>query len=315
MLIYVFNTRFLISGKKLKKFHLLVVVLVLCIFWIGMVDVLQNIEPSADKLSKVSNWIQLLVNGISMSVTLLGILNIPTCLIQQEFEKFDAKMRELKLKSWKCKGQNLVKEVFAPGKIRTISILNIACCILFLTYKICLEIYVLIIRYKVICPFYWMISFVPSAVQTAALCLVTNLLISFYYRLKVAHDILIKVDKKYAGIFVDDVSQRTFYRQFKLKIPSAFQAFSNLLNLGNVMEKVFGPIFLASISSIFVVTTIQIYYCYVLNASSQEESQGYSVWTFVVSLNDILWNVGTLIFLTTLCEMITFQVSFRFSEC
>lgn len=286
--------------KMSKKFYVAPIIAILFSYWIGMADVLGNIESSSDKLSKFSNWIQLLVNGFSFSVILICSIVNSFSDILLGFIKFDAKM------SGMC-------ETAPTEKCKVISSLNMIFCSLFLAYKGCFEIYVLIIRYEIIGPVYWLVSFAPSIVQTVALYIVISTLIAFYIRLKLVQNILMdeKVSKKF--ITAIPINERKNFKLSsfieKTKIPSVFYAFNSLWDLGKLIEKFFGPIFLSSIASIFVVTTVQIYYCYVLFASSQIESNGYSVWTLLVSLNEIIWNSLTIIYLTTLCEMITDQVS------
>lgn len=162
---------------------------------------------------------------------------------------------------------------------------------------------------------YWLVSFAPSFVQSIALCIVISTLLLFLARLKLLKKVL-KKEKLSNQMFnpviprIDrlDFKNPTFFDYTLPKFPVVFDSFQDLLDLGRLLEKIFGPILLAAISSIFVVTTVQIYYCYVLIASSQKESQGYSIWTLIVAINEIFWNVLVIVYLTTLCEMITSQV-------
>jgi hypothetical protein len=277
-----------------------------------MVEALRNTEQIADKLSSFSNWIQILVNGFALTV----ILVCPVCSsiseIQWGFFKFDAKIMEMNLK---------LNSAVDSGKVKILTAFNIICCVLFLFYKATFEIYVLIVRYQIITSTYWLVTFFPSIVQSTAVCVVICMLIAFYIRLKKTHEILENEKISFSRQkYVPAIPRhkRNYFRTasfddcHKPRIPMVFHAFNSLWDLGNLIEKFFGPIFLAFIASIFVVTTVQIYYCYVLIASSQSESKGYSVWTLVVALNDILWNIVTVVYLTTLCEMITNMVNVKF---
>lgn len=273
-----------------RKIYVATVVVILFSFWIGMGDVL-GIEPSSDKLSKFSNWIQLLVNGFSFSVILVCPIANNFSDILLGFAKFDSKISEMN-----CTNSSPTKH------FKAFSIFNALFCILFLIYKGGFEIYVLIIRYQIIGPLYWLVSFAPSVVQSIALYTVINVQIAFYIRLKFTQNILLdeKVSKKFIPVIPRNERKNFKFSSFseKTKIPSVFYAFNGLLDLSKLIETFFGPIFLASIASIFVVTTIQIYYCYVLFASSQIETQGYSVWTLIVSLNEIVWNILNVVYLT-----------------
>lgn len=98
----------------------------------------------------------------------------------------------------------------------------------------------------------------------------------------------------------------------KALFPKLFQVLGGLNELCQKLETYYGPLFLASFTTIFVVTSIQLYYCYQIITQEQDESRGYSYWTMVVSLNVVIINVILVISITALCQAITNQVSLLF---
>lgn len=233
--------------------------------------------------------------------------------IYRSFRNLDSKMVE--------KGFKLNSK-----RVNLIIIVNIICFCLFLFYMGSFEIYVLLIRYELFNFSYWIVSFLPSVVQSVALCFAICLLQSFYFRLKLARQILKNFQtctskKKDKYITAIPKAQKKFFNISKDSgeagdqledIPCVFQMFNELLDLGCAIDNFFGPIFLSSIASIFAVTTVQIYYCYVLITSSQKsEHLGYSIWMIIVSINEIILNVLTIVYITTMCELITKQASWK----
>lgn len=90
-------------------------------------------------------------------------------------------------------------------------------------------------------------------------------------------------------------------------IPNIFHLLHDLVDLGRLVAKFFGPIFLAAFTSIFVVTTIQIYYCYTI-LYSFDEIRAKTLWTLVSSVNIVLINIVMVLCLTSICECIGNQV-------
>jgi gustatory receptor len=90
-------------------------------------------------------------------------------------------------------------------------------------------------------------------------------------------------------------------------IPNVFHLIQDLVDLGSLVAKFFGPIFLAAFTSIFIVTTIQIYYCYTI-LYTFNEARAKTLWTLVSSVNVVIINVVMVFSLTSMCESIANQV-------
>jgi gustatory receptor len=289
--------------ETIRRFGVFIVLLLVLVFWLEFVEIFTHNEQNFDQLSKLSNWIQLLINGLALTVIVFTVISCPIGEIVQRFRKFDSIVLKINEKPME--------------KFSTVALINVLVTVSFLVYKAAFEVYVLIAKYQIMNSLYWIVSFVPSVVQSLALCVVSCILLAFYARLKLVRKVLKNEKLSFTDQKFNPAIPPRDRKNFKHavfsdcsspKLPVVIQSFNKLLDLGRLLEKIFGPIFLASIASIFVVTTIQIYYCYVLIASTWNESQGFSLWTLVVSLNEILWNILTTVYLTTLCEMITSQV-------
>lgn len=70
----------------------------------------------------------------------------------------------------------------------------------------------------------------------------------------------------------------------------------------------FFAVYLATFTTIFVVTSIQLYYCYQI-FQVQDENRGYSYWSLAMSLNVVVINIILVVTITALCQTITNQVS------
>lgn len=321
----------IVANKKitLQKYYIAVVTTFLAVYWMGLIESFWSIDGSSDKLSVISNWIQLIANGLSMTIILVSSMNVKTLnTIRMSITNFDSGIREMGLK-------------INNRRINLIVVANFTCYILFFFYMASYEIYVVLIRYKFYSVYYWIITFIPVVLYTMALSFAFCLLIAIYYRLKLTSNVLkdeLMHDRKSSDKLLQNtlsITSMTFpqmelnnmenatksklstkkqneqirarSQQYTSSVPSVFHILNDLLDLGHSIEKFFGPIFLCSFTSIFIVTTIQIYYCYVLISTETNESLGYSIWTVIVSTNIIVINIVTTILMTSLCETITNQ--------
>jgi hypothetical protein len=92
------------------------------------------------------------------------------------------------------------------------------------------------------------------------------------------------------------------------QIPSIFHLYSEILEFSRAVERFLGPFFLAAFTSIFVVTTTQIYHCYVLIVTNQNEAFGFSVWSIVLCVNIVVGNLTAMISVISISERISGEV-------
>lgn len=72
------------------------------------------------------------------------------------------------------------------------------------------------------------------------------------------------------------------------------------------VEGYYGPLFLSTFTTIFVVTSIQLYYCYQIIIQA-DETRGYSYWSLVMCLNVVVINILLVVTITALCQSIQNQ--------
>jgi gustatory receptor len=281
----------------LKKIQVIFVVIFVCLFWTILTDsLLSNTIVIPDKLSMISNLIQLLVKSFSLTLILLSPIGCVKTVneISSRCKMFDTRMREIGFKI----NQKRINIAIAIIFISHLS---------FLLYMGSFEVYALLVRFDSMHPIYWFLTFLPTVIQTMALCFSICLLHTFFYRLTLIKDRLKTYQQPHEKYFLS-IERKINEKMLK----TIFLSYNDLLELGHLIEDFFGTIFFASIASIFVITTIQIYYCYVLISSEKLESFGYSTWTLIVAINEIFLNLATLVLLTRLCEMINNQVNEEF---
>lgn len=246
---------------------------------------------------------------------------------------FDSKISEFGIKI------NYLKIIFNVG-------LSIGLLILYFAYMAVYDFYVSLIMYKLYTVHYWFITFIPLLVYSGALCFSFCLLIFIFYRLKLINKILRDELKFKMNLTKKSISKKTkimfLTLQSELKnlqnsktqpqdlieaikrndinknieasddsamnlIPNVFHLLHDLVDLGGLVAKFFGPIFLAAFTSIFVVTTIQIYYCYTI-LYTFDEIRAKTLWTLVTSVNIVVINIVMVLSLTSICECIANQV-------
>jgi len=295
------------ANKRLTRqtFYVVFIPFILFVYWLALIESFWNVDEASDKLSIISNWIQLLVNGFSLTIILMIPLTMERTInsIHKNMTNFDTRIRAMGL-------------TINNKKINAIVLANVTFYMAFFCYMMVYEIYVVLMRYKLLGFIYWIITFLPFIVYSVALSFACCLLIFIHYRLDVTRDILkkeLKSDQKLAingSRIYQSVKPKMIYKTLDCVIPAVFHLFNDLLDLCHAFEQFFGPIFLCCFTSIFVVTTIQIYYCYVLIATPFNDNKGYSIWSAVLCINVIILNSITTVLLTSVCEKIANQVSF-----
>ena len=279
-----------------QKTYSIVVFLFLFAYWSEVVYSIWISNPSLNQISVVSNHVQLVINGLAMNVvhvlSLFGIKKMQ--IIRSKLKKFDAKTKEVNLK---------IKD----RKINLISGLCISFMSLFLLYSTVLDFYVTIIRYKRNAIFYWIVTLLPSLVYISSLFFAFCLILNTYYRWSMLNDFLSKamLAKTSSKIQIINVEPR---KGSSTSIARVFYLINDLTDLTDCIGRFFGPIFLVTFTAFFVISTIQIFYCYVLLTSVTNENRGYSGWTLAISANIVIFNVIMVLAMITICEGMSNQV-------
>lgn len=285
--------------KVLEQFTAFSVITFLIVYWSAIALFFSDNEAVSDRFSVITNGIQLVVNGLTLTI-ILGFPLTNKKVVSRVFmqmTKFDARVAQM---GGKIDGFQL----------RSFTIATFLLFISFMTYSTAYEGYVVIVKYDLCGAIYWTISIIPGVVYCAALCFSFCFLLQILYRVKLIEKILkseAKFDEKVQEIYpklrILDVEQ-----SIRSNIPSVFHLYSEILEVSGVVNELLGPFFLASFTSIFVVTTTQIYHCYVLVVTPSSEVFGFSSWTIVICVNVIVGNIVALVGVIALCENINSEV-------
>lgn len=282
-----------------------IIPVLLLIYWINAVAIFFFERISTDKISTVSNGIQLILNCIMISVLMVvpikyaqlasrSIAKIQD--LDAEFEKAGIVVdyKKLQRKFWGI----------------------ISFFVMFLTYVVSYDGFVTykngFTSFK-----YWFVTILPSffmvLILSQAICAVA-LVSSFYKTVNKAIVQQIRYEKdvpkfnsnsdKLKGrvsLTVSGHNQAPFF-------PKVFYILGDLHEICLKLENYFGPVFLVTFTTIFVVTSIQLYYCYQI-FQIQDEERGFSYWSLAQCLNVVATNIILVVTVTALCQTITNQAS------
>lgn len=279
-----------------QKIYAIIVFLFLIAYWSEVAYSIWISHPSLNQISVVSNHVQLVINGLAMNVvhvlSLFGVKKMQ--IIRNKLDKFDAETKEVNLK-------------IKYRQINLTSVLCISFMSLFLLYSTVLDFYVTIIRYKRHNIFYWIVTILPSFVYITSLFFAFCLIINTYYRWSMLNDFLSKAMLAKASTKVQKINVEP-RKNSNFSIARVFYLINDLTDVTNCIGRFFGPIFLATFTAFFVISTIQIFYCYVLLTNETSESKGYSGWTLAISANIVIFNIIMVLAIITICEGMSYQV-------
>lgn len=284
------------KSKLVQKIYATVVFLYLISYWCGIVYSIWISNTSFNQMSVVSNHVQLVVNGLTMSV--VHILSVFGCtkmqIIKSKFRKFDIKTKKVNLK-------------INDKKINLTSGFCIAFMSLFLLYSTVFDFYLTIIRFKIHSVFYWIATLLPSIVYNTSFFFAFCLIINIYYRWSMLNGFLNNAmfGKLQSKIQIIEVESK---KDSSSLIPKIFYLIHDLEDLTICIGRFFGPIFLVTFTAFFVISTIQTFYCYVLLINITNESNGYPVWALAISANIVIFNIIMVLAMITICEEISNQV-------
>lgn len=279
-----------------QKIYAIIVFSFLIAYWSEVAYSIWISHPSLNQISVVSNHVQLVINGLAMNVvhvlSLFGVKKMQ--IIRSKLDKFDAETKEVYLK---------IKD----RKINLTSVLCISFMSLFLVYSTVLDFYVTIIRYKRHTIFYWIVTLMPSIVYITSLFFAFCLIMNTYYRWSMLNDFLCKAMLAKTSLKIQKINVEP-RKDSSGSVARVFYLINDLADLTNCIGRFFGPIFLVTFTAFFVISTIQIFYCYVLLTNETIESKGYSGWTLAISSNIVFFNIIMVLAIITICEGMSYQV-------
>ena len=163
----------------LRKGNVIFIIILVLIYWSAVLQTFWTLPKNNDMISKVSNWMQLIINTIALTTVLLR--PIVAAEIFKEIYllllKIDGKLDEFPMKIKK-------KQCFA------IVIAAIAFFVFYMTFLISFDYYVMTIRHKAFTKTYWSITIFPMIVYSAVIWYAFCLFISIYFRIKHCNKIL-----------------------------------------------------------------------------------------------------------------------------
>lgn len=283
---------------KLHKYYAGGVIVFLTVYWIGLIRHFFQNDQTSDKLTSISNWIQLLINGWTLNIIMLFPLTLTSVMneIFKSFERFDSRAVMMSMEISKTRANSIV-------------LFTMIYLVAYLLYMAAYEIYVVLIHHQLTNFVYWLITFIPTVVSLAALCFSYCMLVLIFFCVTTTKNVLMSeapATQKTSKII--SMKSAVIEQSIRTSMPSIFHLYQEILDLRLALEKFLGPIFLSTFTSIFVITTSQIYHCYTLIESKKDPNSGYSSWNTVLCINIIFVNISATIALTTICEMISNQV-------
>lgn len=290
-----------ISKIQLQKFYAVGVVTFLLLYWILLIKLFFENDLTSNKLTTIYNWIQLLVNGYTLNIILLFPLTLASTMdeIFKSFERFDSRAA-------------LMSIDVSKSKMNSVVLISIFYFMLFIMYMGFYEIYVILIYHQLTSWIYWLITFIPTVVCLAALSFAVCMLVLVFYRIQITINVLrnetLTVSNAVHPAKLLQFGAIAVEQSIRTKTPSIFHLYQEILDMAVSLEKFLGPIFLSAFTSIFVITTTQIYHCYTIIVSRHDSRSGFSVWSVILCANIIVVNISATIGLTTICEMIANQV-------
>ena len=246
-----------------------------------------------DHISMISNWIQLIANSIAFTSTVYMITFKTTTFqkIVDLFQEIDNQLQDIRLRV--DYSRHLVY-----SRITVIFFIIIMCCMLGFEFA------VTVLAKQMTTPLYWMVCALPLPVFSMSLLQA----MFFIYFIKVRCSLVNEELKKLRNtqeIKGTPNSMNILVVQIAPKLLGEKEILHELINITNDLCKLarkinemYGVFFVASCFAIFSVTAIQLYYCYLILVSDPN-------WIFVLPMNLVLWNLGLIVGLTTICERVS----------
>lgn len=255
---------------------------------------------TSNKISVISNWIQLLVNAITLSITLsypiIASQIVPR--IRDLFSHFDKKVEELGVQ---CHFRKVSRTV---GFI-------VCSLVMFNSYMLCYDLYVTYFLTAVSNLWYWFLTFIPLFVYSFAMCAALCVLLLLHFRFKTLNQLLSREIKDNRSPFnlgqiidVLMVNEKDKPLRYHNKLTNIFYLMHDLYDLSKLIGQYYGPIFLTVFTAVFIVTTIQIYYIYTLFYAFEKRTET-TIWSIVLCANVVILNIIMVFSITSVCESIS----------
>lgn len=273
----------------------------LLVYWITLTFCLLNKENTEDLISLMSNYIQILMNAATFSVTLIStVVNRKHFKrILSEFERIDRKFKAVRCPIDYAKH---LRVFYA-----TVTIFWVV-----LVAKYVFEAFVFLFMYNMFSVLYWLVYIVPFVIYGTCLHQATFIIYCVLVRCRMVHDLLEskRFPKKklivqptmmtFEGMNSGDTSCET--------IKVVHQLTDGIHELCYRINGFFGLTFLASMMTMFAITSIQAFYCYKVG-SAMDETKKRTVWTLVASVNPVVVNITLVAIMAYMSDVLTTQAT------
>lgn len=288
-------------------------VLLLVVYWTGMGFAFARKEYRNNTLSIVSNFIQLILNALAFSVSLVWPLwkYKDYHEIIRQFEKVDRQFNCIDLQT------NYRKQMLVLLSA-TITFL------LLMLYTSGFDFYVSVIRDRVTIA-YWTLYSVPLFTYGASLHQAILMIFFIHKRLKIASKLLEfrilplvgqkKKEKNSSSLQILDITicpcgescnGRCLEIAHKESLSKVFPIINDIYLICGRLDDYFGPVFLSSLAALFTVTSIQCFYCFVM--ASDVSRNPHRIWNLIDSFNTIMVNVLLVIAICCVAEFVAKDV-------
>lgn len=288
-----FSTKKIKLNKSTSSTSKNIIKIFLFVYWIGVFSSFVLYNRQQDVLTKLSNNLQLMLNTCALTVCLVNsvLKNNVYNQILKCLKQYDSNISIL--------GLNLEYK-----KSNYCHILTFIAIVIYLVYMVAYDIFISIYVQEYILVPYFIITRFSRIIYYLAMCKVMCLLHSINWRFRLINKILKseQVEEKHSYV-VNIVMQRGLSKEEN--IPQIFFIMDYMKDLCLAVNLYYGSLFLMCFLTMFVVSAIQLYYCYTLVIEDYLD-----IYSLILSINIICINFFFVIGISTLCQKITDKVEF-----
>lgn len=298
-----FNPPYKTRPTKTAKIQKILVTVLYALFLIGLSSTFLVNKRFNNQISIISNYIQMIANALTLTMTLSwSIWKVKDHdLIIHQFIKIDEDLQNIGHKI------DYVAEVKRNKKI-LLGHLS------FLVIILVLDFYVSIVKFGTIQVWYWLVSATPVCIYSLGMyhalfiilglklrCSLINETVRENTNLSLTSKKVILLDAVPSGSDPDRETTKDNGKNEEA-FDDIVSLMSDVCKLSSRIDKYFGPFFLIGFATLFAVTTIQTYYCYVIGMRMSHDVTSYSMWTIWTSINIVVLNLSLAIGITTVSE-------------
>ncbi|KAL1395342.1 hypothetical protein pipiens_011325 [Culex pipiens pipiens] len=299
------------SRIKLSKSLCCAIGAFVTLYWISMIISIVTRTYVNDRISRISNYFQLISNAIMLTTLLVnpmfklnGFAEIIRALnkFEDELNKDSIYPNYATHIRWNI---GIITGVF----LLLLAMTTFDCYVTVFSGHITFE--------------YWLITIFPNLVNVLAVTQAILLLLYISSRFRILNELLLLEQNPLADlkkpcnkirastgytrttknnihiVELYDLSLNKCYR-----LPKILYRYNDLYELCKLLDKHFGILFLLTFTSIFIVTTIQLYYSYTILYWFTGKN-GFTIWSLLVCFNTIAMNLTVLLTIVLLCENIS----------